>query len=288
MESDIIDLHTHTDKSDGTLTPSELVQFAKKQNLKAIAITDHDTVAGIDEALMEASKLDIEIIVGVEISAFYGKEIHILGLFIDHKDQNLKKILGHLSENRANRNLVIIEQLNKLGIKIDISELPFQDDKSITRAHFARLLVEKGYCKNTSEANNKYLGFGAPAYVPRKKITPEESIKLIHRAGGLAFLAHLNQIDVQDQSELISLVSDLKEMGLDGIEGYYFEYDNEWTERCLEIADIFDLAICGGSDFHGSYKKNELGIVGENKHIPYSVLTKLKKRAMPVDIEDIV
>lgn len=288
MESGIIDLHTHTDKSDGTFTPSELVEFAVKQNLRAIAITDHDTVAGIDEALEASSKFGIEVIVGVELSAFYNMEIHILGLFIDHKDQNLKKILGHLFENRANRNLVIIEQLNKCGINIDINELPYKDDRSVTRAHFARILVEKGYCANTSEAYNKYLGFGAPAYVPRKKITPEESIKLIHRAGGLAFLAHLNQIDVNGQTELIGLVSDLKEMGLDGIEGYYYEYDKEWKNRCAEIADIFDLAICGGSDFHGQNKKNELGFVGEDEQIPYSVLLKLKKRALPIDIEDIV
>ena len=283
-----IDLHTHSDMSDGTLTPSELVKAAHAEGICAIALTDHDTVKGIDEALAAGKEFGVEVIAGVEFSAYYGCELHIIGLFIDHKSKELIKTLSFLNENRKNRNLLIIEQLAKLGFKIDLNELPPEDGKTITRAHFARLLVEKGYCSNISEAYNKYIGFGKPAYVPSDRLTPDECIKLIHRAGGLAFLAHLNQINVDDSSDLINLVSDLKEIGLDGLEGYYFEYDEEWEQTCEELAEIFDLAVCGGSDFHGDNKKNELGKIGDDKTIDYLMLKKLKKRLEPIDIEDIV
>ena len=287
MESDIIDLHTHSTISDGTLTPTQLVILASQKKIKAIALTDHDSVSGIEEALIASKEYSVEVVSGVELSVQYDYELHILGLLIDHNDENLKSILGYLQENRFNRNIRIIEQLKKFNINIELSELPSQDEHSVTRAHFARLLVEKGYCENTAAAYNKYLGFGAPCYVPRERLSVSEAIKLIHLSGGMAFLAHLNQIDI-DEKQLINLISDLKEMGLDGIEGLYYEYDKEWTERCAQIADIFDLAICGGSDFHGSNKKNELGVGSQDRNVPYSVLKKLKKRVEPIDIEDIV
>lgn len=274
-----IDLHTHSNKSDGSDSPSELIKHAAHIGLLSIAITDHDTLDGIDEAIEASKDINIEVIPGIEFSVEYNfSELHIVGLFIDHKDNELNRIVNLLSETRKTRNEQIAERLKELSIELDYDKLPRSGEVSITRAHFAKLLIEKGYCKNTSEAFNKYLGFGAPAYVPRKKLPVNECIKVIHRAGGIAILAHLNQIELDDDTTLLKLLSDLKDLGLDGIECCYPEYDKEFEKECLKFADIFDYAISGGSDYHGDNKDNELGIVSNKSKIPLHLLKKIKKR----------
>lgn len=272
-----IDLHTHSNKSDGTDSPSELACIAAKSGLCAIALTDHDTVEGIDEAVKASKPLGIELVPGIEFSVKYFAELHILGLYIDYNDEELRRILGFLAETRKSRNEQIAERLRELGLDIKTSELPEADRSAVTRAHFAKLLVEKGYCSSKSDAYNRYLGFGAPAYVPRERLTVQECISVIHRAGGVAVLAHLNQIMLEEDMTLIKLLSDLKDMGLDGIEAMYSEYDNKFSQKCIGYANIYDFIITGGSDYHGDNKDNLIGVVNENEKVPVKLLNKIKK-----------
>lgn len=269
-----IDLHTHSSYSDGTLTPSELVLFAAKNGLSAIALTDHDTINGTLDAIKVGEKEGVEVIVGIELSAYTSCELHILGLFIDYKNEHLNKKLDFLISERNERNAKILEKLSKLNIvNLDLTKYK---SISLTRAHIARELVEKGYCKNTNEAYEKYIGFGKEAYVKREKMTPAECINLIHQSGGKAFLAHLNQIKLS-KDELYLLLCDLKDKGLDGIEALYFEYNEEWESTCIGWADELHLLMSGGSDFHGENKKNTIGTVTNGNKISYDILERMKK-----------
>lgn len=275
----IIDLHTHSCFSDGTLSPCELIKLAKESSLSAVALTDHDTVDGLTEAISSGAEYAVEVVPGIEfsISSEYGS-LHIVGLYIDPKDIDFIDMVAFLREKRKDRNLIILEKLKALGLPLGPEELLTNPDGLVTRAHFAKAMVRKGYCSDISEAYSKYLSFGSPAFVPKETLTPEECIKLIHKAGGAAVLAHLNQIDYKNDGRLIKIVSSLKDMGLDGIEGYYHDYSDHFMRLCFEIADIFDLAISGGSDFHGQNKKNILGQVSSGT-IPYSLLPVLRRRA---------
>lgn len=275
----IIDLHTHSHYSDGTLSPKELVCLAKNTGLSAIALTDHDTVGGLSDAIAAGRECSLEVIPGIEFSIVceYGA-IHILGLYIDYKDKNFNELVSFLREKRLDRNKIIFEKLKALDVPIKRSELELKEDGIVTRGHIAKAMVKKGYCRDLNEAYGKYLSFGAPAFVPKETLTPAECIRLIHKAGGIAVLAHLNQIDYENDGHLITIISSLKEAGLDGIEGYYHDYPQKFTSFCLEIANIFDLVLSGGSDFHGQNKKNILGQTS-NGTVPYLLLDNIKKRA---------
>lgn len=274
----LADLHTHSDKSDGTCAPPELIRRARQAGLSALALTDHDTIAGIAKAKEEAGRLGMEFIPGVELSSSYeDMELHILGLFINPKSRELTKTLEVMRETRKTRNERLAGRLRELGISIDKSELP-GGSTSVTRGHFARLLVDKGYCSSLSDAYNRYLGLGAPAYVPRDRLSTRQTISVIHKAGGFAVLAHLCQIKPAGKTSLPALVSDLKDMGLDGLEAYYPEYTRRQQEEYLEYADIFGLAVTGGSDYHGGNKDNELGMGTAREPIDEQVLCDLKKR----------
>lgn len=275
--TDKIDLHTHSTASDGTLTPSELAKAARIAKLRAIALTDHDTTDGVCEFLKECGMLGIEGIAGVEISAEYDKEMHILGLFINPDDADLKEKLGHLKSARETRNRKMLERIRENGM--DISEedvIPKGADmRSIGRAHFARAMVNKGYVKDTNEAFVKYLKRGNPCYVKRITYSPEESIRLIKNAGGIAVLAHPVYI-TEDRGELRSLLSTLREYGLDGAECFYNSYSAAFSKMCCEICDSLGLLKSGGSDFHGANKPDiALGKVSTG-HVPYELLVKIK------------
>ena len=191
-----IDLHVHSTASDGSYTPSELVHYAIEKGLIAFALTDHDTTAGIDEALNEAELINdfspIKVIPGIELSAEYkGKDIHILGLYIDYRNKEFQKKIEYFRIIRAERNVKMIELLNKHGFKITEEQLNERfKDAVITRAHFAIMLVECGYVKDKDIAFKKYLNPGCPCYVPRTRINVIDAISLIHLANGKAVLAH--------------------------------------------------------------------------------------------------
>lgn len=276
----IIDLHTHTIYSDGTYTPTELIKYAVTKNIKALAITDHDTVDGINEALEYSKQFKIEIISGIEISAEYEKkEIHIVGLFINQNSQELLNTLIALKEKRYTRNIKMIEALNKYGFNVTYEELEkTSQNKIITRAHFAKLMLEKGYVKSIKESFDKYLSEGKPTYISKELLKPQESINIIKKSGGSAIIAHPLLYNFDD-NELNIMLKYLKACGLVGIECYYPSHTPENTKYLIELANKYNLKISGGSDFHGNNKPwLNLGTgYNNNLKIPYEILENLKR-----------
>ncbi|MCQ2492293.1 MAG: PHP domain-containing protein [Lachnospiraceae bacterium] len=256
-----IDLHTHSTASDGTLTPSEVVKTAADAGLSVIALTDHDTVAGVVEAIEAAKAISadgqtaIRVIPGIELSCHSsGKEVHMLGFFLDYKDEEFLKTLEDLRDNRGNRNQKMLDAFVRDGFPITWEKLKHGNpDTVITRAHFARVLVEEGICKTKNEAFDKYLGDGKKYYIPRSKIRPVDAIEYIHKAGGVAVLAHPYEYKLS-KLQLITMIEELKDAGLDGIECFH---SNNYVGQSLQLKEYahkYDLSITGGSDFHGENK----------------------------------
>ncbi len=273
----IVDFHTHSTCSDGTLTPTELVKHAKKNNLSAFALTDHDSVDGIKEALEAAKRYDIEFIPGIEFSAADDTETHIIGLFIDPENETLLNTIQKLKDSRKRRMEDVCAKLRKLGFDITHEEaLALAGGKFVGRAHIAKLMVNKGYCETVKECFDKYIGLGKPAYSEKNELTAVEAVRSIRASGGLAFLAHLNQTGY-DIEKLEKLLIQLKEAGLTGIEGYYPEYTEEHIAQYRDLALNLKLAISGGSDFHADMKPHiKIGVGTGNLSIPYYVLENLK------------
>ncbi|NLM12716.1 MAG: PHP domain-containing protein [Epulopiscium sp.] len=275
-----IDLHVHSNVSDGTLTPKELVHYAKQKGLLAFALTDHDIIDGIQEALNEGREWGVEVIPGIEFAAEYkDREIHILGLFIDYKNPHFIQKLDWIQNARVRRNEKMLQKLNALGIDVTLEDLQQRAGKDlITRAHFGKVLFEKGYTNTLEDAFRLYLSPGTPGYVKRDILTPKECIKLIHEANGLAVLAHPTLYHLSDD-ELNDLVHSLQENGLDGIEAIYSLYSKEQENQMRSLAHRFNLLISGGSDFHGANKKSiDMGVGKGNLKIPYEILEEMKKR----------
>ncbi len=253
----MIDLHTHSTASDGNLSPTALVEHACKMNLEAIALTDHDTVGGVGEALAAGEKNGFEVIPGIEISAESpNSTLHILGYYIDYRDNIFLQNISELQKARAERNPGIIKKLQGLGIEISYEEVIEESGTGLVgRPHFAQVLLKKGYVKNTQDAFDRYLKKGAPAYEDKFRFPPHEAISHILNAGGIPVLAHPNTLSCQNTAELESIVSDLKKYGLKGIEVYYSEHKSQQTKVYHQIADKLGLLITGGSDFHGNNMK---------------------------------
>lgn len=272
-----IDLHTHSAASDGSMTPAELVRHAKNCGLAAIAITDHDTTDGVEEALAEAEKSGIEVVPGVEISVDYPTEMHILGFFFNGTHINIKPVLESLRRSREERNPKIVGKLKEMGFKIDMDEVEREAGGTIIgRPHIAKVLVRKGYLKSIEEAFDKLLGSGRPAYFKKDKLIPQEGIKQILKAGGIPVLAHPIYL-CNDTLELDQIVGELAGYGLKGIEAYYVDNTGEDTANLLRLAIKYNLLVTGGSDFHGHFKTNiEIGTGHGNLRVPYELLKKLK------------
>ncbi|NLK78452.1 MAG: PHP domain-containing protein [Clostridiales bacterium] len=274
----MIDLHTHSTESDGTLTPQELMQLASDIGLSAIALTDHDTVGGLSKAKPVDESLGIELVPGIELSTDYnGTEVHMLGFYIDDTNPAFLKKLQEFIDSRNLRNEKMAFLLQKEGFSITLEDLYREyPDSVITRAHFARYLVEHGYVKDRDTVFRKYLGDNCRCYVPREKITPFEAIDLIHLGGGLAFFAH-PVLCHMNHDRLRFFVRDLKEAGLTGMEAVY-SMNSPGDERNMKkLAQEFDLLISGGSDFHGENKPYiHLGTGKGNLRIPDSILDAIK------------
>jgi predicted metal-dependent phosphoesterase TrpH len=273
-----IDLHTHTSVSDGSMSPDALVRHAYESSLAAVAITDHDTMEGVGQALEEGKKFGFEVIAGVEISVDFTPEMHLLGYFLEGHYKPILNTLEVLQERRKRRNPQIIKKLNNLGIEISVDEVDRLAGGSITsRAHIARVLIEKGYVVDMEEAFDKYLAFGRRAYVKKDKLTPGEGIAEIVRSGGIPVLAHPIYLNMT-MGQLDILLGELAEMGLKGIEAYYTDNTASQTEELLRLAEKHRLVATGGSDFHGSFKPGiEIGRGRGSLRVPYSVLEQLKK-----------
>lgn len=276
---DYVDLHVHSTASDGTLSPSEVIQLGKEMNLRALALTDHDTVDGIDEALAAGKEYGIEVIPGVELSCSYNnKEIHIVGLFINHKDAFFCEELDRLKETRDMRNVEMAQKFQERGIPITFEDIRTRyPDAIITRAHFASYLHEQGYVSSVKDAFDRYLNDNGPCYVPRYKMPCSETIRLIHDAGGIAILAH-PILYRMGSIPLEQMVIYLKKCGLDGIEAIYSTYTPSDESLIRRLARQNNLLISGGSDFHGANKPNiQLGTGKGKLRIPYDVLANIKK-----------
>ncbi|MEE1312842.1 MAG: PHP domain-containing protein [Lachnospiraceae bacterium] len=274
-----IDLHVHSTASDGTLTPYEVVKTAKEQNLYALALTDHDTVAGIPEALSAAQKFDITVIPGIEITCHaLGKEIHMLGFFLNYKDPLLLQRLESLRQNRASRNEQMLAAFQRDGFPITMEKLKHGNpDTVITRAHFARVLVEEGIVPSKDAAFQKYLGDGKKYYIPRSRIKPEDAIRYIRDAGGIAVLAHPYEYHLSN-TQLVSLMKDLKKIGLQGIEVYHSNNYQQQSNYLRSLTHELDLAATGGSDFHGLNKPDiQLGTGRGGLKVHKSLLDELVK-----------
>lgn len=269
-----IDLHVHSNNSDGTLSPARIVELAKAKGLKAIALTDHDTVAGVSEAIKEGEQKGIMVIPGIEISADYnGTDLHILGLNVDYKDKGFNEIVEICKKSRVDRNNTIIEKMRRDGIDISKEKL-FErfGEVSITRAHFARFLVENGYVSHKDMAFAMYLNKGKKYYVPREKISVKMAIDIIKNAGGHPVLAH-PLLYKMGKGRLCSLFDYLKTLGLEGIEAIYSlntPADDVWLKK---MADNYGFFITGGSDYHGDNKPDiDIGVGKGNLKIPETIL----------------
>ena len=273
----IIDLHTHSKASDGSLTPSELVQHAKHKGLSAIALTDHDTIDGLQEALNTASKISIECIPGVEISVDYIPEMHILGYFSQKNYTKIQPTLKPLKEQRKNRNLKTIQKLNDLGLNVDYKELKkISPEGLIGRPHIALLLAQKGLVSSFSEAFDKYLAPGKLAYYKKASLLPQEGIQAIVEAGGVPVLAHPIYLQ-QSFAQLDKTLNELKNFGLKGIETFYTDHTLEDTTNLLKLAVKHKLICTGGSDFHGIFNKGvEIGIGRGNLQINYELYENIR------------
>ena len=276
----MIDLHVHSTCSDGTLSPTELVDYAIQKGLSAFALTDHDCVEGLDTILSYAKSLPNapEIIPGIELSTDEnGQEVHMVGLFIDHHNPEFNQYLQEFITSRTTRNKKMCHLLQEHGMNITYEELEAEFPGAVlTRAHYAKLLLKHGYVKSIKEAFERFLGDHCPCYVSREKITPVMAIDLIKKAGGLAILAHPILYHMSD-ARLDALVQKLKEAGLTGIEAIYSTYSPAEERQIRKLATKYNLLLSGGSDFHGENKPGlDLGTGYGKLYVPEEVLTKLK------------
>lgn len=280
----MIDLHTHSTKSDGTLTPSELVDYAIRKGLSAFALTDHDSVAGLEEAIEYSSMLKEkginapEVVPGIEFSTEYeGRDVHIVGLFINYKEKSFTDYLKTFIDSRENRNRKMCDMMVKDGIN-----MPYEDligtykDCVITRAHMMSYMVEHNIVKSRQEALDKYIGDNSKYFLPREKITPKMAIELILKADGIPILAHPMLYHLT-KKKLDKLVGELKEAGLMGIEAIYATYSASDERVVRELANKYHLLLSGGSDFHGSNKPNiDLGTGFGKLYLDDEILVKQK------------
>lgn len=274
-----VDLHIHSNVSDGSMSPAETALAAYSAGLCAAALTDHDTVAGVAEFAEKCLELGIEPISGVEISAKFRCEMHILGLFVDVNNKNFLDKLSKLENARYDRNKAMLERFREMGMDITeediVSQKPNATLENTGRSHMASALVSKGYVSDRNEAFEKYLIKGKPAYVPRITYSPAESIQIIKEAGGIAVLAHPIYI-TSDECQLRDLLTELKSFGLDGVESIYSDYTDDYSRLCLDLCDELGLMPTGGSDFHG---ENRPSVKLGDLKVPYEFLERLKKSA---------
>lgn len=278
----MIDLHVHSNQSDGTYSPSELVSYAIEKGLTAFALTDHDTTGGLDEAMRAAScaAQSVTVISGIEFSTVYeNKDIHVLGLDIDYKTPVFLSALADFVASREQRNEKMCKKLQEYA-RIDITYeklLAAFPGAVITRAHYARYLSDHGYVKSMPEAFDRYIGDHAPCFIPREKVTPAQAVQLILSAGGVPVLAHPPLYHMSDE-RLDRLVRTLTENGLAGIEAIYSTYTAGEEVHMRSLASQYGLIITGGSDFHGSNKPDiDLGTGKGKLYVPDELLEGLAK-----------
>jgi 3',5'-nucleoside bisphosphate phosphatase len=262
-----IDLHCHSTASDGTLSPTQVVQLAVDSGLSALALTDHDTVGGV--AAAAAKERGIDFLPGIEISCDFRAPgtMHILGYGVDSNSPVLTEMTRQLIEGRDNRNPKIIQRLQELGVAITMDELNAEAaGGTVGRPHIAAILVRKGYVSSIKQAFNEYLAPGGKAYFDKERLSSAQALQMIRDSGGLPVLAHPIQLRCDNDAELETVVKNLVDQGLVGIEVFHSDHDAAWVAKAEALATKYNLLRTGGSDFHGSNKKDiPLGLVRGNR-----------------------
>jgi predicted metal-dependent phosphoesterase TrpH len=280
----LIDLHSHTNESDGSASPSELIDIARRGGIGILAITDHDTFAGYDCALPIARAAGIDLICGIEISAkLHGVSAHLLGYFFKPDEiSSMRNWVKELQVSRRERNVRLAARLRELGVQLTLEEAESRGRAQTGRPHFAELIVQKGYAGSLQEAFDKYLDESAPGYVTRNEPEFFDAIQRIRNVGGIASLAH----PVRLKCDLLSALPQLLTSGLNAIEAYHTDHTTADTSFYLSLAERHRLLRTGGSDFHGATKPGvELGKGrGGNLHIPGDLVEKLRAAAAAASV----
>lgn len=275
-----IDLHTHSLCSDGADAPAEVVRRAKEAGLSAMALSDHDCVDGVEEAMAEGEKLGIEVIPAIELSANYDTELHVLGYYIDIRNARLKEALDYSIRVRDERQAETCKKLREQGFDITMDEARAEagGNAILCRAHFAQIMVRKGYAESVKDAFKRYLSVGCYAYSNRQALSPAEAVSVIREAGGVPVVAHLHLIKQSDE-QVRALLTSLIPHGLGGVEGYYTDYTPDMEERYRGMAAQLGLTLSGGTDYHGKNKPHiSIGRGLGELQIPYELLDPLKAR----------
>ncbi len=272
-----IDLHTHSNCSDGSMSPEELIRHAKAEGLSALALTDHDTVDGLARAQKEARRVGLEFIPGIEFSVVSDGETHIVGLYVDPTEKRFCEALDEIRRERTERNRQTQERLFALGLPVTVEEARRRAGSDlIGRAHFAKVMVEKDFVHSVKDAFDRFLAAGRPAYCAIRSLSAREGIQRIKEAGGVAVAAHLHHIG-KEGKDLEEYLRQLKDFGLDGVEGVYSEYTPQMTREYQALAKKLGLVLSGGTDFHGSMKPHiAIGKGMGDLAVPYSFLEQIK------------
>jgi len=287
MTNAYVDLHSHSTASDGTFAPADVVRLAKEAGLSGLALTDHDTIGGIAEAAAEAARVGVDFLPGIEISAEYPHPgtLHILGYGVDPNSPTLRGLTDTLLAGRDNRNPRIIAKLQELGVAITMEEVEHEakadesaTKKPIGRPHIAAILVRKGYVSSMKQAFDKYLAPGGLAYFDKERLTREQAIARIRESGGLPVLAHPVQLRTKDDVELEQVVKGLVDLGLAGLEVIHSDHDAALVEKYTALADRHGLLKTGGSDFHGTNKKDIRLGTANGRRVPREFLDALLAR----------
>lgn len=269
----LIDMHIHSLFSDGTMTPAALARMGRKRHLSVMALTDHDTTAGLQGWLAACRAEGISALTGIELSANARYTLHILGYRISLNDPKMEERLEYVRRCRNERNALICEKLQSLGCGVSLAEAEDEaGSKVVARPHIARVLIKKGFVSSIKEAFDIYLGSGGKAYEPRARLSAEECVELINEAGGVAALAHPSQTQLDDDS-LSKLLRKLKDAGLWGIEAVYNCYSPETVYKYMKLGEKFGLLATAGSDFHGANSPGtELGLPVSESFLPWARL----------------
>ena len=282
----MIDLHTHTYASDGTDAPRRLVELAVERSLEALAITDHDTFAGFDEALPLAKARGLDLVCGVELSCkFETRSPHVLGYFpLAPADSAFRKWIDGILESRRERNLEMIAQLQKLGVRIELSDVEAVGRSITGRPHFARVLIDKGYATDRQDAFDRFIGESGSAFVERHGPTLEEALSRIRSSGGISSLAHPVRLSLSSNPDKeVALFDQLRELGLDALEVWHTDHKPALIKRYAAYAERHGMLMTGGSDYHGDNKPNaRLGGV----MAPYALVEAMRNaRRISTEIE---
>ncbi|HTW95749.1 MAG TPA: PHP domain-containing protein [Tepidisphaeraceae bacterium] len=281
MKSRFVDLHCHSTASDGTLAPAAVVRLAQQRNLSALALTDHDTIGGIAEAAAEAANLGIDFIPGIEISAEFPHPgtMHILGYGVNPQTSALQNLTAQLIAGRDNRNPRIVAKLNEMGVAVTMAEWEAEAKGGVLgRPQLAAILHRKGYVSSIKQAFDKFIGQGAPAYFDKERLSPAQALDMIRQSAGIAVLAHPIQLRTENDAQLERIVKDLVDLGLAGLEVMHSDHDDAHVAKYTALADRFGLIKTGGSDFHGTNKKDiDLG-TARGRRIPREFFDSLAER----------